>query len=90
MDSVCAPTGRKALSIPCVSIEFCLDICPRTCVVTADLRTIFKSRGAFPDDVALLKLYYLRLRNIGKIWVMPGDADSEPEGRAEPVHCAVR
>ncbi|WP_139227226.1 hypothetical protein [Collimonas sp. OK307] len=90
MDSVCAPPERNALPIPWVSIDFCLDICPRTGVVTADLRTIFKSHGAFPDDVALLRLYDLRLRNIGKIWVMPGDVDSELEGSAEPVHHAVR
>jgi hypothetical protein len=38
----------------------------------------------------LLKLYYLGLRNIGKIWVMPGDADSEQEGGAEPVHHPLR
>jgi hypothetical protein len=67
MDSVCAPAGRNALPIPWVSIEFCLDICPRSGVVTADLRIISKSRGAFPNDVTMLKLYYLRLRNIGKI-----------------------
>jgi hypothetical protein len=42
-----------------------LDICPRTGVVTADLRTI-----AFPNDEALLKLYYLRLRNIDKKWTL--------------------
>ncbi len=29
------------------------------------------NRGAFPSDEALLKLFYLALRNISKKWTMP-------------------
>jgi putative transposase len=60
-----------------VSIEFGLDIYPRTRVVTADLRTMMRlrkvtrSRASFPNDEALTKLYYLALRNISKKWTMP-------------------
>jgi putative transposase len=30
-----------------------------------------KHRGSFPNDDALIKLYYLALRNISKKWTMP-------------------
>jgi len=30
-----------------------------------------KNRGSFPNDEALLKLFYLALRNISKKWTMP-------------------
>ena len=35
------------------------------------LRKVTKSRGSFPNDDALIKLYYLALRNIIKKWTMP-------------------
>lgn len=39
--------------------------------VNMSLRKITKNRGAFPSDEALLKLFYLALRNIAKKWTMP-------------------
>jgi len=35
------------------------------------LRKVTKNRGSFPSDEALLKLFYLALRNISKKWTMP-------------------
>jgi putative transposase len=35
------------------------------------LRKVTKNRGSFPNDDALIKLYYLALRNISKKWTMP-------------------
>jgi putative transposase len=35
------------------------------------LRKITKNRGSFPSDEALLKLFYLALRNICQQWTMP-------------------
>jgi putative transposase len=39
--------------------------------VKMSLRKITKNRGAFPTDEALLKLFYLALRNISRKWTMP-------------------
>lgn len=39
--------------------------------VNMSLRKVTKSRGSFPSDEALIKLYYLALRNISKKWAMP-------------------
>ena len=39
--------------------------------VDMSLRKITKNRGSFPSDEALLKLFYLALRNISKKWTMP-------------------
>ena len=39
--------------------------------VNMSLRKVTKSRGAFPNDDALIKLYYLAIRNISKKWTMP-------------------
>lgn len=39
--------------------------------VNMSLRKITKNRGSFPNDEALLKLFYLALMNIGKKWTMP-------------------
>ena len=39
--------------------------------VNMSLRKITKNRGSFPSDEALLKLFYLALKNIGKKWTMP-------------------
>ena len=39
--------------------------------VNMSLRKVTKSRGSFPNDEALIKLYYLALRNISKKWTMP-------------------
>ena len=39
--------------------------------VNMGLRKITKNRGSFPNDDALLKLFYLALKNIGKKWTMP-------------------
>ena len=35
------------------------------------LRKITKNRASFPSDDALLKLFYLALRNISQKWTMP-------------------
>ena len=35
------------------------------------LHKIIKNRGSFPSDEALLKLFYLALRNISRKWNMP-------------------
>lgn len=39
--------------------------------VNMGLRKITKNRGSFPSDEALLKLFYLALRNISEKWTMP-------------------
>ena len=39
--------------------------------VNMSLRKITKNRGSFPSDEALLKLFYLALRNISKKWTIP-------------------
>ena len=39
--------------------------------VLMSLRKITKNRGSFPTDEALLKLFYLALRNISKKWTRP-------------------
>ena len=39
--------------------------------VNMSLRKITKNRGSFPSDDALLKLFFLTLRNISKKWTMP-------------------
>jgi putative transposase len=39
--------------------------------VNMSLRKITKNRGSFPSDDALIKLFYLALRNISKKWTMP-------------------
>ncbi len=39
--------------------------------VNMSLRKITRNRGSFPSDEALLKLFYLALRNISKKWTMP-------------------
>jgi len=39
--------------------------------VNMSLRKITKNRGSLPNDEALIKLFYLALKNIGKKWTMP-------------------
>jgi putative transposase len=39
--------------------------------VNMSLRKITKNRGSFPSDEALMKLFFLALRNISKKWTMP-------------------
>lgn len=39
--------------------------------VNMSLRKITKNRGSFPSDEALLKLFFLALRNISQRWTMP-------------------
>lgn len=39
--------------------------------VNMGLRKVSKARGSFPNDDALLKLFYLALGNISKKWTMP-------------------
>jgi len=39
--------------------------------VNMGLRKITKNRGSFPSDEALLKLFYLALKNISAKWTMP-------------------
>ncbi len=36
-----------------------------------NLRKTTKNRGSLPGDEALLKLFYLALRNISQKWTMP-------------------
>ena len=55
--------------------------------VNMSLRKITKNRGSFPSDDALLKLFYLALRNISK---KMDHADSRLEGRPEPVYYPIR
>jgi len=35
------------------------------------LRKVIKTKGAFPNDAAILKIFYLALANIAKKWTMP-------------------
>ena len=39
--------------------------------VNMSLRQVTKSRGSFPNDESLIKLFYLALMNISKKWTMP-------------------
>jgi len=39
--------------------------------VNMSLRKLTKNRGSFPSDEALLKLFFLALRNISLKWSMP-------------------
>ena len=39
--------------------------------VNMSLRKVSKNRGSFPNDDAVIKLYYLALSNIAKKWSMP-------------------
>ena len=39
--------------------------------VNMSLRKVTKSRGAFPNDEAVMKLFYLALQNISQRWTMP-------------------
>ena len=38
--------------------------------VNMSLRKLTKNRGSFPSDDALVKLFYLALRNISQKWMM--------------------
>jgi putative transposase len=35
------------------------------------LRKVIKTKGAFPNDASILKIFYLALANITKKWTMP-------------------
>jgi putative transposase len=35
------------------------------------LRKVIKTKGAFPNDASILKIFYLALTNIAKKWTMP-------------------
>jgi putative transposase len=35
------------------------------------LRKVIKTKGAFPNDASILKIFYLALANISKKWTMP-------------------
>lgn len=39
--------------------------------VNMSLRKVTKSRGSFPNDEAVMKLFYLALQNISKKWTIP-------------------
>ncbi|MFY0099829.1 transposase, partial [Acinetobacter baumannii] len=39
--------------------------------VNMSLRKLTKNRGSFPSDEALVKLFFLALRNISKKWTLP-------------------
>jgi putative transposase len=34
------------------------------------LRKVTKNRGSFPSDAAVLKLFYLAIRNISRKWTL--------------------
>jgi putative transposase len=35
------------------------------------LRKVIKTKGAFPNDASILKIFYMALANISKKWTMP-------------------
>ena len=35
------------------------------------LRKVIKTKGAFPNDASILKIFYLALAQIAKKWTMP-------------------
>jgi putative transposase len=35
------------------------------------LRKVIKTKGAFPNDASIVKIFYLALMNIAKKWTMP-------------------
>ena len=39
--------------------------------INMSLRKVTKNRGSFPNDEAIVKLFFLALRNIAKKWTMP-------------------
>jgi putative transposase len=39
--------------------------------VNMGLRKVTKNRASFPNDEAVMKLFYLAIRNISKKWTMP-------------------
>ena len=39
--------------------------------VNMSLRKLTKNRGSFPSNEALVKLFFLTLRNISKKWTLP-------------------
>ncbi len=39
--------------------------------VNMSLRKVTKSRGSFPNDEAVMKLFHLALQNISQKWTMP-------------------
>jgi hypothetical protein len=42
-----------------------------SCRTGKGVSKLTKNRGSFPSDEALLKLFYLALRNISQKWTMP-------------------
>jgi putative transposase len=38
--------------------------------VNRSLRKVFKTKGAFPDEDSVFKLFYLAINNIAKKWTM--------------------
>ncbi|KRB88899.1 hypothetical protein ASE07_01760 [Noviherbaspirillum sp. Root189] len=68
---------RKAVAADCAFFDYPAEI--RKVIYTTNaiesvnmgMRKVTRSRGAFPNDDALIKLYYLALRNISKKWTMP-------------------
>ncbi|MHB8744945.1 MAG: hypothetical protein ACYC7I_00240 [Gammaproteobacteria bacterium] len=45
--------------------------CPRPCVIPDEPAQGHQEPGSFPDDDAIVKLFFLALRNIAKQWIMP-------------------
>ena len=39
--------------------------------VNRSLRKIVKTKGAFPTEASVMKIFYLALENIAKKWTMP-------------------
>lgn len=39
--------------------------------INRSLRKVIKTKGAFPNDAAIFKIFYLALENISKKWTMP-------------------
>jgi len=39
--------------------------------INRSLRKVIKTKGAFPTDASIMKIFYLALENISKKWTMP-------------------
>ena len=70
--------GRQIEDLFCQSVQFHKDnrsilneIGGSIINAIQHLRKVTKSRGAFPNDEAVMKLFYLALMNISKRWTMP-------------------
>lgn len=39
--------------------------------INRSLRKVIKTKGAFPTDTSIMKIFYLALENISRKWTMP-------------------